>query len=65
MALRAIGLLVILLVSVMGTILAQVSYDQIGAMNNSYAIFLAIGSLLLAAGLVLRNCRPSTHRRKE
>jgi hypothetical protein len=55
MALRIIGLVVILLVSVISTILAQGSLHQVATMNNSYAVFLAIGSLLLAAGLVLRN----------
>jgi LPXTG-motif cell wall-anchored protein len=52
---RLFSLVVILLISVTGTVLAQEPLPHTGGADYSYVIFAAVGAILLAAGLALRN----------
>ena len=54
MTMKVLGLLAILLIGIVAFFLAPVNLLQMGGINSSYIIFMAVASILLAVGLTLR-----------
>jgi hypothetical protein len=54
MTMKVLGLLAILLIGSLALVLAPINLSQMGGINSSYIIFMAVASILLAVGLTLR-----------